>query len=617
MLQGLPSGTQISGYRVEALLARGGMSWVYRAEQVALERKVALKILLPELGEDQSYRERFLRESRLAASIEHSHIVPIYDAGEAAGYLYIAMKLVEGKDLRALLGSGNAVAPARALSLLEQAAGALDAAHAHGLIHRDIKPANFLLAGDHLYLTDFGVARLGHATTGVTRVGLFVGTIDYASPEQIRNEPLDARSDIYSLACVFYQCLTGLGPFDRPTEHAVLQAQLSEMPASVRTLRPELPAALDVVFATALAKDRSERYRSGRALADAARGALEGRAAEVATRPTVIATLDRPASERAQQYPLLDAINRRAADVELAPRRFRRSPVQIAISTAAAVLVVLAVLTGGALGIQPSDVLPTLSGILRSATSQGSNTPTEVPASAVEAAAQALGWTTHRVTSGESTFGIADTLGVSRTALIDANVRYYPDIARLTPPVGALILVPRSLAAASPTITPSPVPTPRRVLLQASQIIMPPTEFPLTGYTVTDDYVWGSVGWYRRFASSNADYFSISVLIYVYRPDISGAAEVAKTTCDLTFTGALPANREVSATVVGDAAKACEYHFEGNIADVQQYVTATRNVVIYVWGAPRRTYITNSQAMNQMVAIARQQIAITERAAPR
>jgi hypothetical protein len=599
------------------------MSRVYRAEQIALERKVALKVLLPELGQEQSYRERFLRESRLAASIEHSNIVPIYDAGEASGYLYIAMKLVEGLDLRALLGNGSGIAPAQALSLLQQAANALDAAHAHGLIHRDIKPANFLLAGDHLYLTDFGVARLGHAAGGMTRVGLFVGTIDYASPEQIRNEPLDERSDIYSLACVFYHCLTGTGPFDRPTEHAVLQAQLSETPASVRALRPELPAALDGVFATALAKDRNERFRSGRALATAARFALEGRAAEIPTRPTVIESLSRiapigPVPDNASSIGAAPQTRPHALHGQPTTGRLGhgRTPLIVGVTAVALLLGVGA--ASRSFSVSLPDILAALTGTPRGGTSGASASPDPLPLAAVEAAARSLGWPTHRVQYGESTFAIADAEGVSRTAFIDANVAYYPDIARTTPPVGALVIIPRSSAAAARTLTPSPVPTPRRVLLQASQFIMPPSEFPFAGYTVGEDYAWGSSGWHRRFVSTNGDYFNISINIYVLTPDRSGSTEVASETCDLNFTGpAQPVAREVSAAVIGDAAKACEYHFEGNIVDVQQYITATRNVEILVWGAPRWLSITNAQAMSQMVAIARQQIAITERVAPR
>jgi tRNA A-37 threonylcarbamoyl transferase component Bud32 len=624
LLPGLPNGTQIAGYRIETLIAQGGMSRVYRAEQVALERKVALKVLLAELGQDPLYRERFLRESRLAASIDHPNIVPIYDAGDASGYLYIAMKLILGMDLRALLSSGTAIHPTRALSFLHQAASALDAAHGHGLIHRDIKPANFLVADDHLYLTDFGVARIGQATHGMTRIGLFVGTIDFASPEQIRNEPLDQRSDIYSLACVFYQCLTGIGPFDRPTEHGVLQAQLTEMPASVRAFRPELPGALDGVFATALAKDRNERYRSGRALADAARWALEGRVAEIPTRPTVVEGLSRTLPPGRAQFDVV------------APQPDRTSPVRVTGSETGAIrrqpprrgatlllgTMVVAVLLGlvmvsRAFSVSLADVVPALLQFLGATTAEAPPSPTPSQLASIEATALARGWRTHSVRPGETTFGIADAEGVSRTALVDANLDYYPDIAKTTPAVGALILVPRSVSAASMAPTPTPVPTPRRVLLSASQIIMPPTEFPFTGYTVITDEVWGGTGWYRRFASTNGDYFRFAILIKVLAPDRSAASEVAKEPCNLTFTGTQPVVREVPAAVIGEAAKACEYHFEGNIADVQEYITATRNVEILVWGTPRRTSITNAQAMNQMIAIARQQIEIIEKIAPR
>lgn len=300
-------GTRLGSYRIDALIGTGGMSRVYRAEHLTLQRSVALKVLAPALTGDANYRDRFLHESRLAASIEHPNILPIYDAGESEGYLFIAMRLVDGTDLRKLLDRDGATSPERALSFLAQAALALDAAHARGLIHRDVKPANLLLAGEHVFLTDFGIAKMVGDIRGATRIGIFVGTIDYASPEQILQEPLDARSDLYSLACVFYQCLTGKAPFDKPTDHAIVEAHLSEPPPSILADRPEMPSALDTVFATALAKNPEARYRSGRFLADAARLAFEGPAQAIRpARPTIIDSSPQTPWPRAEATPLME-----------------------------------------------------------------------------------------------------------------------------------------------------------------------------------------------------------------------------------------------------------------------------------------------------------------------
>src|SRR5438067_441195 len=203
-------GTELAGYRIESLLGRGGMGVVYRARDLALERNVALKLLAPELAQDVRFRDRFLRESRLAASLDHPAIVPVFDAGEVAGQLYIAMRLVEGTDLKALLRGEGKLEPARALAIVSQVADALDAAHERGLVHRDVKPSNVLLdARGHAYLADFGLSRrLGEvaAALGATQS---LGTVDYVSPEQIRGEELDGRADLYSLGCLLHECLTG------------------------------------------------------------------------------------------------------------------------------------------------------------------------------------------------------------------------------------------------------------------------------------------------------------------------------------------------------------------------------------------------------------------------
>jgi serine/threonine protein kinase len=275
-------GARIAGYRIEAQVGRGGMGRVYRASQLSLGRPVALKILSGDLAQDESFRARFLKEAQLAATLEHPNILPIYEVGEDMGLLFMSMRLVDGTDLGSLLRRDGALSSSRTLALLAQAADALDFAHRAGLVHRDVKPANLLLAGDLLYLADFGVAKPVLARRELTNTGVFIGTLDYAAPEQIRNEPLDGAADLYALGCVLFQCLSGRVPFDRDTQFAVMQAHTAEPPPLLSTLRPELPVALDAVISTALAKQKDERFRSGRHLIEAARAAIEGRSPVVA-----------------------------------------------------------------------------------------------------------------------------------------------------------------------------------------------------------------------------------------------------------------------------------------------------------------------------------------------
>jgi ABC-type branched-subunit amino acid transport system substrate-binding protein/streptogramin lyase len=249
-------GEMFAGYRVESLIGRGGMGVVYRATDLSLERPVALKLIAPELAQDERFRARFLREPRLAAALEHPHVIPIHDAGEHEGQLYLAMRFVEGSDLKTLLEREGRLAPERALAVLAQIADALDAAHRRGLVHRDVKPANVLLDEDgHAYLTDFGITKqLGDASTDIGRV---VGTLDYLAPEQIRGASVDGRTDCYALACVLYECLAGVPPFRRETEAETLWAHMQEPPPGV----PGEPA-LDPVLEKALAKDQDDRYAS-------------------------------------------------------------------------------------------------------------------------------------------------------------------------------------------------------------------------------------------------------------------------------------------------------------------------------------------------------------------
>ncbi|CAN5332544.1 hypothetical protein BH18ACT14_BH18ACT14_01880 [soil metagenome] len=280
MSSNVPTGTEIGGFRVLELLGTGSSGAVYLAEDMMLERRVALKVLGPEFMRDERFRERFLRESRLAASLEHPNIVPIYAAGEANGALYIAMRFVEGRDLRQLLSRVGRLAPERAVAIVSQVAAALDAAHDQGLVHRDVKPGNILLAtvagAEHAYLADFGLAK--HASTAMSLTGerAFVGTIDYIAPEQVEGGPVDGRADVYSLGCVLYESLAGAPPFERENELAAIHAHLAVPPPPLKDRRPELPEQLDDVIAGALAKKADDRYPSGGEFAAAARAAVAG-----------------------------------------------------------------------------------------------------------------------------------------------------------------------------------------------------------------------------------------------------------------------------------------------------------------------------------------------------
>ena len=273
-------GTELAGYRIESLLGRGGMGDVYLSRDRRLKRRVALKLLAPNLGADGRFRERFLRESELAASIDHPNITPVYEAGEVDGLLYIAMRYVEGEDLKSLLAAEGRLEPGRALALLDQVAVALDAAHARGLVHRDVKPGNVLvtaLAGrEHVYLSDFGLTKHADEETSLTESGQFFGTADYVAPEQIAGGEIDGRADVYSLGCVLYECLAGQVPFEDSGMVRLLFAHLQEPPPALTEHRPELPAGIDAVIATAMAKDAGDRYATCSELVDAARDALPG-----------------------------------------------------------------------------------------------------------------------------------------------------------------------------------------------------------------------------------------------------------------------------------------------------------------------------------------------------
>ena len=273
---GIWLGTRLASYRVDELIGRGGMGEVYRAFDLRLERPVALKLLTAGLSDDERFRERMLRESRLAAGLDHPNVVPVYEAGEDAGRLFIAMRYVDGVDLKALLRSQGHLAPERVLRLAAPLADALDAAHGRGLVHRDVKPSNVLIddpgGREHPYLADFGLTlSVGHR--GPADGGL-MGTIDYVAPEQVRGDDLDGRADQYALACLLFECLTGTLPFQRASELETVFAHLEEPPPAASGRLPELPPELDAVLARAMAKEPAERYDSCTELVAATRAAL-------------------------------------------------------------------------------------------------------------------------------------------------------------------------------------------------------------------------------------------------------------------------------------------------------------------------------------------------------
>jgi pSer/pThr/pTyr-binding forkhead associated (FHA) protein len=273
----LPLGSVFAGCRVEEVISHGDMGVVYRAEELALRRRVALKLILPEHSRDERFRERFRRESMIAAAIDHPNVIPIFDAGDADGVLFITMRLVEGTDLRALIAADGRIEPLRAARIVRQVAAALDAAHARGMLHRDIKPSNVLLAReDHVYLSDFGLAKRADSVGGLTRQGSIVARAEYVAPEQILNERVDARADIYALGCLLFEALTGEAPFARWTEGPEALAHLDAPRPSPVELWPDLPREFDDVVSRAMAKDPSERYPSAGDLGQAALVAAGG-----------------------------------------------------------------------------------------------------------------------------------------------------------------------------------------------------------------------------------------------------------------------------------------------------------------------------------------------------
>jgi serine/threonine protein kinase len=260
----IPHGTEIAGYRIGPQLGRGGMGVVYKAHHLRLDRPAAVKVLTPALADNDEFRERFMRESQMAATLQHPNVVTVYDAGEEDGLLYLAMQYVAGTDLRRLLELEGPLDPERALGILAQVAAALDSAHSHDLVHRDVKPGNVLVDVDRAYLGDFGLTKRLDASGGFTGVGQIVGTVEYLAPEQIEGETVDGRGDQYALACVAYECLCGRPPHMKDSDVAILFAHVREEPAPLSGLLEEMGERVDEVIGKALAKDRRDRYGSCR-----------------------------------------------------------------------------------------------------------------------------------------------------------------------------------------------------------------------------------------------------------------------------------------------------------------------------------------------------------------
>ncbi len=284
----LSPGDDFAGYRIERRLGRGGMGILYLAIEPGLDRRVALKLIAPEAAAEDVFAQRFAEESRIAASIEHPNVVPIYAAGAEGGIPYIAMRFVPGSDLSRRIVREGRLEPAAAVALIAQVANGLDAIHAAGLVHRDVKPANVLLGGEegaeHAYITDFGVARNVTTESGLTQTGRFVGTLDYVAPEQISGGVADARADVYALGCLLFKMLTGEVPYPREGDAARLYAHLNDPPPAPSLHAPEVSMDLDDVVVRAMSKQPDDRYPSAGDLGRAATAALSGTAVAIPER---------------------------------------------------------------------------------------------------------------------------------------------------------------------------------------------------------------------------------------------------------------------------------------------------------------------------------------------
>ena len=360
-------GSVFAGHEIEAVTGRGGMGVVYRARQRSLDRTVALKVIAPSLMQDAAIRRRFVRESRIAASIDHPNVIPIYYTGEEDGVAFIAMRYVPGDDVRTLVRREGRLEPRRAASITAQVAAALDVAHAAGLVHRDVKPANVLLGPeDHVYLTDFGLTKHVLSDAGATRPGHWVGTLDFVAPEQIRGERIDARADVYGLACLLFYMLAGRPPYDHDNDEAKLWAHLSAEPPLVTEAAPGVPAAFDDVIRRGLAKMPAERYPSAGDLGRAALAALAGDTVTEAERNVAVGAAAPPEAETATAATRPAFRGETAAAVpptEAAPTEVAQQRHRLRVPILAAVAAVMLLGAGIAAGLAlRSDEAPNESG---------------------------------------------------------------------------------------------------------------------------------------------------------------------------------------------------------------------------------------------------------------
>lgn len=498
-------GREIAGYAIESVLGRGAMGVVYLARQLLPDRRVALKLINPALADDDAFRRRFLRESTAAAAIDHPHILPVYATGETDGLLYIAMRFVEGRDLRAVLRASEGLDPERVVAIAAQLAGALDAAHARGLVHRDVKPGNVLVVGDatadqtdHCYLTDFGVSTWMTSSAGtLTSTGQMIGSVNYAAPEQIEGRRVDGRADQYSLGCVVYECLTGRAPFSGRTAAGTLHAHLHEEPLAPTALRPVLSPAVDAVVSRALGKRPEDRYGSCREFALDLRSALEGVAIEPTIRRQVEPAAPPPGSSR------------------------RRTPWALAAAVLAAAAVVAAVAVfmigrdreasppGTQTGTPPASVANapliragiqvTASSTAPSSTDAAGNVVTYLPANVLDGDVQTA-WRTPGDGRGESLTLLFDTpVHVVRIGLIPGYAKTDPESGvnrfeqnRILREVRYVV---RGEEPKTQTLRPAPVPQFVRMNVTASRItieIVATSEPGGLDYTaVSEIYVYG------------------------------------------------------------------------------------------------------------------------------
>ena len=449
----LVPGTVFGGYRIESFVARGGMGMIYKATQLALDRTVALKLVAPELADDEDFRERFKREAHRAAAIDHSNIVPVYEAGEIDGQLFLAMRFVVGTDLQTTLAQERRLSPQRAAAIIVQVAGALDAAHDRGLVHRDVKPGNILISEEYgeerAYLTDFGLTKNTATEAHLTRTGHVVGTLDYIAPEQVEGHAVDGRADTYALACVMYRAVTGRIPFDRPTEVAKMWAHLNDPPPSAAEASPTVSPELDATIRRGMAKRPEERYSSTGQFARAARAAVAPAISAPRDRTDIAATQIDPTVVE----PLTPDVPERRAGVPGAAGgrswigdRFARNRVATYAAGALLVLVVgaiVAIVASGGGKAQATGTVPPQAATTPGTTSQPTTSTSVAAAQAATYHAQVLS-IIPRMQTIFSNFPRAKDFGkpiFSQTALsVAAGLRGIADsLDALSPPPQVLV----------------------------------------------------------------------------------------------------------------------------------------------------------------------------------